>query len=57
MISEISFEINIELKEVLLRVPLHEPGLDVNPGQLTRRGKRQVLFTRARVTFVDYQLR
>ena len=41
----------------LFRVPLHEPGLDVNPGQLTHRGKKQVLFTRARVAFVDYHLR
>ena len=31
------------------RVPLHEPGLNVNLGQLTRCGKNQVLFTRARV--------
>ena len=35
-----------------LRVPLDEPGLDVNPGQLIRCGKKQVLFTRARVATI-----
>ena len=37
-----------------LRVPLHEPGLVINPGQLTRCGKKQVLFTRARVASLDH---
>ena len=40
-----------------VRIPLQEPGLDVNPGQLTHCGEKQVLFTQARVASVDYNLR